>query len=364
MRTLLAGCLTLTLFASPALSEGGRDQPSRDVVTKEARLSLLRRAQVWAPTDVPSMDLRAGPQGTGALPPDADVTCDYVEKKLTGSSPKFDCALSETDVARVKYGADNGEVEGTVAASRLLWALGFGAAPSYPVRVICRGCAADPWASRKRVDGEHVFDPAIIERLPEGREVKTGDDSGWGWQELDLVDEAAGGATVAQRDALKLLAVLMQHTDNKAAQQEMVCRPGATPGDDACAVPFLIIRDTGLTFGHGNFSNSQAKGSVNFEAWSKTPVWRDAAACVGHMSRSHTGTLGDPTISEAGRVFLANLLVQLTDAQIHDLFEAAQVDRRSRKPNATPAPPGASVDEWVAAFKRKREEIVAARCPS
>lgn len=366
MRALLVSCIALTLAGSPALAGATRAPSSKpkSVVTKEVRLGLLRRAQVWTPTDVRSMDLRAGPQGKGAFPPDAEVTCDYLEKKLTGSSPKFDCTIGANDVARVKYGAGNGEVEGTVAASRLLWALGFGYAPAYSVRVTCRGCPVDPWKNRKRVDGSHVFDPAVVMRLPRGREIKTAEDSGWGWQELDLVDHTKGGATRAQLDAFKLLAVLMQHTDNKPAQQELVCLPGRTGHDDGCARPFLILRDVGLTFGHGNFSNSAATGSVNFTAWSKTPVWRDADTCVGHMSRSHTGTLGDPTISEAGRAFLAGLLIQLSDRQLADLFSAAKVDRRSRQPNAAEKPPGATVDEWVAAFKQKREEIVSKRCPS
>ena len=37
------------------------------------------------------------------------------------------------------------------------------------------------------------------------------------------MQEAAGGAPRAHRDALKLLAVFIQHTDNKAAQQRLVC---------------------------------------------------------------------------------------------------------------------------------------------
>jgi hypothetical protein len=80
------------------------------------------------------------------------------------------------------------------------------------------------------------------------------------------------------------------------------------------------------------------------------------------MSQSFTGTLGDPTITEGGRKFLADLLVQLTDQQLRDMFEVARVDRRSRKPNS--AEPPASVDAWVAAFKNKRAEIVSTHCPS
>ena len=75
-----------------------------------------------------------------------------------------------------------------------------------------------------------------------------------------------------------------------------------------------------------------------------------------------SGTLGDPAISEAGRAFLAGLLLQLTDQQLHDLFEVGRVDSRSRKPNSSA--PAATVDEWVAAFTHKRDEVVTNRCKS
>ena len=86
----------------------------------------------------------------------------------------------------------------------------------------------------------------------------------------------------------------------------------------------------------------------------------DRSACVAYMSKSQTGTLGNPYISEAGRAFLADLLQQLTDTQLRDLFEVGRVDRRRIDPSTPPA----SVDEWVAAFKQKRDEIVANRCPA
>src|SRR6185436_3840462 len=100
--------------------------------------------------------------------------------------------------------------------------------------------------------------------------------------------------------------------------------------------------------------------SVNFVEWSSAPIWRYCASCVGHMSKSLTGTLGDRAISVAGGQFLADLLVQLSDRQLHDLFDIGRVDLRSRRPGS--AEPPASVDEWVAAFKSKRVEIVEKRC--
>jgi hypothetical protein len=185
-------------------------------------------------------------------------------------------------------------------------------------------------------------------------------DSGWAWPELDLVDEGAGGAPLAQRDALKLLAVFMQHTDSKPAQQRLICldEPAGAGGSDGlarCARPFMLIDDLGVTFGHASKLNSDASGSVNFENWSRTLIWKDAekAGCTGNLPRSMTGTLDNPRISEAGRKFLADLLVQLTSNQIHDLFEVAQISRRD---------PSASTDDWVRAFEHKRDEIVNRTC--
>jgi hypothetical protein len=55
--------------------------------------------------------------------------------------------------------------------------------------------------------------------------------------------------------------------------------------DGVCEKPFMVLHDVGLTFGHGNFWNRTVTGSVNFDLWSKTRIWRDAAACVGHLSK-------------------------------------------------------------------------------
>ena len=347
---------------TPANVKEKPPSPKKELTTRAARLAFIQKAQVWAPTKVSEMDLRAGPQGPGSFQPNEAVTCDYVEKKLPGTTQKFDCAISEGDIVKVRYGDENGKVEGAVLASRLLWALGFGADRLYPVHVTCRGCSPDPWTQRARVSGEYLFDPAAIERKPKGHEMKSEHKGGWAWPELDLVDAHHGGAPLAQRDALKLLAVFMQHTDTKEEQERLLCLPKGKTDADGCDQPFMMLHDVGLTFGQANAFNRASVGSVNFDQWSKTPIWRDATSCVGHMSESNTGTLGDPKISEAGRQFLADLLLQLTDSQLHDLFEVARVNLRSRRPNSTEPP--ATIDEWVAAFKHKRDEIVTHRCQS
>jgi hypothetical protein len=307
------------------------------------------------------MDIRRGPQEPGAVPFAATVTCDYVPKELSGASPKFACKAAGDDELKVKFGGNNAEVYAEVAATRLLWALGFGADRMYPVRVICRGCPSVlPGIARE--NHESIFDPATIERKMPGHELTP--DSSWAWTELDAVREEQGGAPKAHRDALKLLAVLLQHTDTKPQQQRIVCLEPDKPAAEqpyACARPFMMINDLGLTFGQANLFNVNKRG-MHLVQWSATPIWKQGATgCVGNLPKSATGTLRDPIISEEGRAFLASLLTQLSDDQIHGLFEVSRVTLRLRDPGKSKSG-FATVEEWTEAFKRKRQEIVEHRC--
>jgi hypothetical protein len=328
-------------------------------LSKQARLSAIRRAQVWQPTAVSSMDIAAGPQDKKGFARNSTVSCKYVDHKSRGHSPKFSCEIEPDDDLKVKYGQTNGEVYGEVAATRLLWALGFGADHMYPVKVECHDCPSDPARDTRERLPEVRFNPATIERKMPGKEMESFPDSGWSWRELDLVNESAGGAPRAHRDALKLLAVLMQHTDTKPSQQRLVCLSPHLE-DGQCAEPFMMINDLGLTFGSANALNSRGAASVNFERWAKTPVWEHGERCVGNLEKSVTGTLDRPVISEMGRAFLADLLMQLSDAQLHDLFDVARFPLRSL--GVQPDKPMLTTDQWVQAFKQKRDDIVNRSC--
>lgn len=360
--------------------------PKDHYATPEMRRAAIQRAQVWVPTDVPSMDLRTGPQGPGAFPPNATIDCNHLDKKMGGQTPKFACVIPPDDQLKVKYGKHNGEVYAEVAAARLFWALGFGAERMYPVHVVCKGC---PPAIL------HDTDVASVERKMPGTDIDTARVAGWAWPELDLVEPAAGGAPRAQRDALKLLATLIQHTDSKPEQQRLICMPRhedqevetkaekkkekkeeqkelkkedkteenrgeEKKGSKSCAETFMMVHDLGQTFGHANIFNRSSVGSVNLKAWASAPVWRDPARCIAYLPKSNSGSLDSPRISEEGRQFLANLLTQLTDAQLHDLFEVARFpqrwDPRENPENA------ATVEQWVDAFKKKRNEVVNHQC--
>src|SRR6187402_2476504 len=124
--TIASTLVALTTVAGACASFGGHKPAS--AVTPDQRLAILHRSQVWTPTKVAAMNMAAGPQGPGAFKPGQSVSCSWVDRKLSGNSPKFACVIdgSNKDEVKVKFGVTNGEVYSEVAATRLFWALGFG----------------------------------------------------------------------------------------------------------------------------------------------------------------------------------------------------------------------------------------------
>jgi hypothetical protein len=346
----VAICCTTLLYAA--------DKNPYKKLSTEQRMEAIRLAQVWTPINTASLDIKAGPPMRGAFAPSETVTCTYFDKDSGGKTPKFWCAISPDDEIKVKYGADNGEVYAEVAATRLLWALGFGADGMYPVKVICKGCSADPFKQPPKGEASgHTFDPAVVERPFVGDEMESEKQVGWGWTDLNSVDQTRGGAPVPHRDALKLLAVFMQHNDTKPEQQRLLCLDKSkglpVSADGRCAHPMMMLGDLGKTFGKANLFNKDNPGAVNLKGWADADIWRGDDGCIGDMDQSFTGTLDRPTISEDGRKFLSGLLSQLSETQIRDLFEVSQFPRRDT---------ASTVDEWVRVFKVKRDEIANRRC--
>lgn len=313
---------------------------------QKVRADALRRARVWDSPALPiaDFDFTRNPPGDDGFSTDDVIPCRFELKSSEGRTPKFQCVVAGGDVLKVKYGHNNPETFGEVAATRLVAALGFGADRMYVVaRVRCFGCPAYPYPKVEVFDALRTdwsravdFDMAVIERRLEGLEI----DGGWSWPELALVDPAAGGASRAEVDALRLLAVFLNNWDAKPVNQRLLCAD-ASP---ACERPIAYMQDLGQTFG---------PKSIDLDGWSKTPVWVDAAACrVSMRGLPWDGaTFDDAVISEEGRLFLAGLLRQLTPKQVRDLFTAARFTEFFRNDAA------ASVDAWARAFESRVAQI-------
>ena len=346
-----------------------RTDPHWDVAAdaKAIRDDALARAAVWRRPAVPieQADLTRNPGDPEPIDPARVLACKFLPRASSGTTPKFDCVLPDGEVVKVKYGG-SAELHAEVAASRLLAALGFGAdRMDLLPRVRCFGCPYSPFrtyrvlelarvdrAYTSRIDYDHYvdFQWVSVERRFRASSVDAPGVEGWGFFELDRVDPARGGAPRAHVDALRLVAVLLHHWDNKAENQRLVCLDDPKDENRECPHPFALLQDLGSTFG---------PNKVNFESWSTRPVF-DGAGCDVHMEDMPFGgaTFARVTIGEAGRRFLSERLSRLSDDQLRDLFTAARFpEYRGEGSSRRPA------EDWVRAFRKKADEVAGRTCP-
>ena len=309
-----------------ATTFGPSRPPAARIVTGEARLDAIARAQVWHEP--------ARGAGRSPLPASAVIdalSCRFVLKHLSGTTPKFNCILQTGEEVRIKYGKA-AEIPAEAAATRLLRALGFGADEITLVRDLrCYGCPLEPFVTSKAVqsvragavyekvldyDDFHDYEWVALERKYPGWPIETATLEGWAFPELDRVDASKGGAPRAHVDALRLAAVFLAHWDNKADNQRLVCDRREWPEGAPCAAPLMMLQDLGATFG---------PRKVSLRRWRTSTIWSDRVRCritMRHLPYSGA-TFVDTRVSEEGRQLAARLFARLTDDDIADLFRGA-----------------------------------------
>jgi len=362
------------------------------------RLNAMHAASLFQPKAVSEADIMVGPKQDKKqfqLHYNDKVICEFATPglKMGGKTPKFACKITRVESAngevqtltpemdeepvKVKFGADDNEVYAEVVATRLMWALGYYADSWFPVRVECHNCPENPISGSGATD-TRTFDPATIVRKYPGHKMYEGgkEEEGWSWKELDT----ANGRPAYERDGLKLLAAFMKHSDNKPPQQRVVCDKvhvdqKTQPFTTTCDKSIMLVQDVGATFGVGGWFTSNSSAKMNLQGWSGKHLWNKAGTegapkrCQATLRKSltaHDG-LDNPEISEEGRRFDAGLMCQLSDRQIEDLFRAARAAAMPQYHNRDGSfKPGVDensvVQQWVQAFKQKREELAKARC--
>lgn len=359
---IVAACGLVIACESTTAQQEKKSSPAPPVKSKKVsdaeRVDALARAAVWMPPSTPIAKARLD---SDPRQPQS-IACTFAVEEVGGTAPKFDCKLDNGEKIRVKYGRTP-EIPSEVAAARLLHALGFGADDVMLVPTLrCYGCPAEPFITMRTLglagahelygkvmnkDSYKDFEWVAIERKHWGRPIETDDIEGWAFFELDLIDPKKGGAPKAHVDALRLLAVLLAHWDNKSENQRLVCLSEKDwPDGGKCSKPLAMLQDVGSSFG---------PRKVDLEKWEQTKIWGDRATCTATMeSLPYKGATFTPVrISEAGRRHLASLLQQLTDQQITALFAGARFDQSKGFVGFTASP----VAEWTRVFKKKVREI-------
>jgi hypothetical protein len=331
--------------------------PLSAAAPEAARTDALRRASVWIASDTASADLASNPPDPSGALSGSVVRCRYLDEPARGTTAKFDCVLADGEVVKVKYGR-TGEIQAEVAATRLLTALGFGADRMYLIpRLRCYGCVRSPFYTSWVFDKMHArellshsipadaysdFEWATVERHFGGLAIEASGRQGWAWFELDPIDPSLANGP-AERDALRLAAILLAHWDNKAANQRLVCLAPVPQAPAPCSRPFALINDLGATFG---------PNKVDLDHWKASQIWSDRARCTVSMRQfPYSGsTFPDTAISEAGRQLIARQLTALSARQIQSLFSGARFQGDERA--------------WTAALLDKVRQIAdGAPCP-
>jgi hypothetical protein len=329
-------------FAAPPPALSAAEQHSRDATLAGARIFRDKQASAVDFTKDPNADL-INPELT---------TCTFIPTEVSGTTPKFDCRLEGGEKIKVKYGWTR-EIPVEVAVTRLLSALGFGADRMSRVATLrCFGCVVSPFHVRlvaqtlhlgdafdRHIEYDHSIDfvNVSVERKLKGDSMEAGGLKGWDFYELSKIDPARGGASRADVDALRLMAIFLNHWDNKGPNQRLLCE-----GDQKapCDHPLAMMQDTGSDLG---------PLKLNLDKWRKRPIWSDAATCSVSMKGLPYNGAGftDARISEAGRRLLSDKLTSLSHDQIRSLFTASGFN---------------DVDGWTAAFEDKVRQITERAC--
>jgi len=160
------------------------------------------QAVIWHdPGTLTAADVAAGPCGSGGGPAEP---FHFIEEHDTGSQPCVSIRDARQREWRVKWGQ---EVHTEVFGTRLAWALGYFAEPSYFIGSGVILDARDLRRANECVDDRGAFRDARFE-LSESGVTKHFDAHGWAWHDNPF-------AGTRELNGLKILMMLVSNWDNK-----------------------------------------------------------------------------------------------------------------------------------------------------
>lgn len=362
--------LCLLLLAIPAGAQ-------KKCFSSEARKLAERNARLWHEPDAgydPVLGYSSvGGARTGAPPSDgegisAPITCTANPKKEKGpgTTPKFYCSVdgvAGADGKPIRYkikpqfkGSEkekrNGEIYGEFLASRFSQAVGFYADDEWVADVTCPDCEKSLTTDFQGVKFEPFQPAAGIEMSLETDPDSDCDDEFYG-SLGDSLEKLGGTISLrTQVDAFKIWLAFIDHGDTKGSNQKFSCLKWTSGADEktfVCEEPIYYISDMGSTFG----STSSSEKKTRLALWKKRP---DPLKIVDGKCAATAENVGNPMVSEAGRVLLAAQLQKLLDAEnqnktITRVFQASRNAERDEPAEA-----------WAAEFVRRAKTVVETRC--
>ena len=243
--------------------------------------------------DIPSRDLFYGVGGK-KLAPRTDVAYRFLEKDTSGMSDNFEVEDPSGRRFDAKFGR---ETKSEVAASRLLWAIGFYQPPVYHMR--------EGW----KIEGGPEAGPQPEARFRYDDPTWKGDGM-WSWRENPFEG-------TRELKGLIVMNVLINNWDVKASNNKTYLREGQTPRR------IYVVKDLGQSFGQTvqTFLGSQS----NPDDYAKEPFIRKVDG--DEVEFAFGPILLNPGVGEGIHVddvlWTCRRLAQLSDDQLRDAFRAA-----------------------------------------
>jgi hypothetical protein len=272
------------------------------------------------------------------------------------------------------------EVFTSVAATRIMWVLGFPADHTYPAgSASCIGCTDDPFGKKLTDNKASVKDVPVVfkvvnaERELPWDEIDPENDSTWSWTDAAKF-YSDGEWTHRQRveyDAYRLALGLIHYHNPLPQQNRLDCpewEQGGTNHSKVCRKPVFYVHDLGSTFGKKrsglDLFGTNPRGS--FSAWEPQTVFLKPRNCELRAT-----LLGDKQILKEAQDLMIQRLAHLDRETVKSIFRVARFNmmdqeqvRRLRAVGSQNVDE-AALDEWTNVFLNRIEEVrTAGNCKS
>ncbi len=309
--------VTAVLLALPLGAAG----PSGKAHDSASFAVATTRASLWQnPIDIASRDLFYGPGGKEHAP---DSTFTFVKEDRSGTNPKFDVRDENGTKWRVKLGD---EARPEVAASRLVWAIGYYANEDYFLSDLHVAQMQHLSRGANLISRDGTVHDVRLKRMPKGEE-KVGD---WQWSNNPFSRQR-------ELNGLRVMMALLNNWDVKDVNNTVYEEKGK---DSNGPNIHYVVSDLGASFGTTGRSvgTGVSKGNLHSYRHSKfiskvTPEYVDFATPSrpallfvlspgDYVGRLHLRWIGRH-IPRSDVRWTGSLLAQLSPEQIRSAFRSA-----------------------------------------
>jgi len=309
------------LFLAAALSASAQQRPDSSLVSPAPEKTTSAAPVLWQdPTDISSRDLRFGSGGEHHAP--QGTIFQFVKEDLSGTNPKLIVTDEAGSKWKIKLGA---EAKPEVAASRLVWAVGYFTNENYFLPELqISGLPAHLHRGRELVSANGTVHDARLQRMDKS-EAKEGN---WKWKQ----DPFTG---TRELNGLRVLMALINNWDLKDINNKIVTEKDGNPPRE-----IYFVSDLGASFGPSGIVKGHSKSRGNLPAYTSsrfitkvtpqyvsfaTPRRATLLELVNppqFVMRLHLRWIGRQIPRDDAK-WMAGLLERLSPAQIRDAFRAA-----------------------------------------